>query len=58
MDIVTAIFGAIKEFFGSFKFLDKWFTKSPQEKIDDAKDDIDDLERDFKEHGGRLGKKK
>lgn len=32
--------------------------KSTQEKVDDAKDDVDDRENDFKEGGGRLGKKK
>jgi hypothetical protein len=51
------IVGAIKEFFGSFKFLDKWFTKSPTEKVEDRVEEIDELEEEFRKNGGRHGKK-
>jgi hypothetical protein len=48
---ITAIFGAIKEFFGSFKYFDKWFTKTPTEKVQKELDKIDDQEEEFKKTG-------
>lgn len=51
VEAITAVFGAIKEFFASFKWLNKWFTSTPTEKVDKAKAKIDEEEQEFKEDG-------
>lgn len=51
VEAIAAVFGAIKEFFGSFKFFDKWFTNTPTEKVDAAKKKLDEEERKFRETG-------
>jgi hypothetical protein len=51
---IAAVFTAVTAWFG----YQQRNAKSPQEKVDDAKKDIDEMERDFEKNGGRLGKKK
>lgn len=51
MGTFELILAAIKEFFGSFKFFDKWFTKTTTEKVDKAKEKLDKEEEEFKETG-------
>jgi hypothetical protein len=51
VEAIAAFFGAIKAIFSGLPFFDKWFTKTPTEKLDDVKEDLDKEEEEFKKDG-------
>lgn len=55
--IIEKVFGFLQNFFAGLPYFDKWFTKSPEEKVKKVEEGVDDLQDEFIKNGGRNEKK-
>ena len=51
MGYLESILALLVGFFKSIPYFDRWFTKTPTEKVDEIKKDLQEEQNEFKESG-------